>query len=315
MKKNVASAFAPATTGNVGVGFDILGVALKTAPGDTVTVAKTEQKGLVEIAGATGGVEVPLAPEKNTATAGLLKLLKDFDLPWGFKVKIKKGIPLGSGMGGSAASAVAGVVAANALLPKPLSKSELLKYAIVGESVASGSIHGDNVAPCLFGGLVLVQPGAEDTTAMNVVSIPFPSKLVFVVALPKIQVGTKEARGILKPHVALHDFVKQSGYLSGFICGCFQNDLDLIASSLKDILIEPQRTHLIQGFPAVQKAALQNGALGCTISGAGPAVFAVAKLKDAAKIKKAMVGAFNQAGVGPAQGWISTVNKKGASVI
>ncbi len=309
MKKNSATAFAPATTGNVGVGFDVLGVALDCI-GDTVTVIKTSNVGVIEISGLSG-TAIPLAPEKNTATAGLLQMIRDLALPFGFKVRIKKGIPLGSGMGGSAASAVAGVVAANALLKKPLSKQELLNYALIGESVATGSVHADNVAPCLFGGLVLVQA----TEPLNIVSIPFPAKLELVVVLPNARLDTKRARSVLRPEASLKIFVEQSANLAGFIAGCFQKDLKLIGSSLKDVLIEPQRAHLIAGFHDVKTAAIQAGALGCGISGAGPAVFAIVEKSTGGKVKRAMLAAFNAAGSGPARGWISPINKEGAYLV
>jgi homoserine kinase len=303
--KKAATAFAPATTGNVGVGFDVLGLALQTV-GDTVTVTKTDKRGIVEIEKINEGF--PLDPEKNTATAGLIALIKDFNLEFGFRVKIKKGIPLGSGMGGSAASAVASVVAANALLKKRLEKKELLHYALIGESVASGSTHGDNVAPCLFGGLVLLHH-------LDVIPLPFPSALTIVIVLPNAQVKTKDARGVLKTDVSLKDFVTQSAHLAGFISGCFQKNLKLIEDSFKDIIIEPQRAHLIPGFYEVKTAALRAGAIGYSISGAGPAVFAIAKKSDAPRIKKAMVSAFNAAGAGPARGWVSPINKKGAHLL
>jgi homoserine kinase len=304
--KNSATVFAPATTGNVGVGFDVLGVALKSI-GDIITVTKTKEVGVITISG-LGGTGITTDPKKNTATVGLLKMIEDFKLHLGFEVHIQKGIPQGSGMGGSAASAVAGVVAGNALLKKPLTKINLLKYALIGESIASGSLHGDNVAPCLFGGLVLIQPSEP----MNVISIPFPNDLVFVVALPNLQVETKEARLILQPTIPLSDFIKQSAFLSGFIAGCFKKDLKLIASSFKDIIIEPQRAHMISGFYNVKTAAMENGALGCTISGAGPAVFAIATKSKATKVKEAMIGEFEKVGAGPALAWVSSVNKRGA---
>jgi homoserine kinase len=306
---NKATAFAPATTGNVGVGFDVLGIALKTI-GDTITVIKTAKKGIIEIT-KVSDFNLPLDPKKNTATVGLLQMMDDLELTMGFEVQIKKGIPLGSGMGGSAASAVAGVVAANALFKKPLSKQDLFKYALLGESAASGGLHGDNVAPCLFGGLILLC-GSE---LQKIVSLPFPEQLVFVVVLPSQTVNTKDARNVLSPNVDLKNFVRQSANLSGFVAGCFKKDLELIRDSFEDIIVESQRAHLIKGFPQVKSAALKAGAFGCTISGAGPAVFAIAKKRFASKIKSEMIKAFEVAGAGPAQGWVSAINKKGSHLI
>jgi homoserine kinase len=293
----------------VGVGFDVLGVALRSI-GDTVTVTRNEEAGRITISGVEG-TDIPTAPERNTATAGILKLIADLDLRIGFDVKIIKGIPLGSGMGGSAASAVAGIVAANALLKKPLPKNDLLKYALVGESVATGTLHADNVAPCLLGGLTLIQEGENP----SITQIPFPPQLVFVIALPSARLDTKVARAVLKPDVKLGDFARQSASLAGFIAGCFKKDVALIGSSFRDVVIEPQRAHLIAGFREVQSAALSAGALGCTISGAGPAVFALAKRAQAPKIKAAMTCAFEQAGSAPVRAWISAVNAKGAHLL
>ena len=235
----------------------------------------------------TGGVSVqgpeglPTDPEKNTATAGLLALLRERKLKYGFRVSIEKGIPLSSGMGGSAASAVAGVVAANELLDDKLSNSELLRYALVGEAVASGTVHADNVAPSLLGGLVLVR-SAE---AQDIVQLPSPN-LVCVLVHPDLQVSTREARKILKPDIALGAHVRQSSRLAGFMAGCFSGDIELIARCLEDEIIEPQRARLIRGFENVKKAALQSGAIGCSISGSGPSVFAWSKKEVADKYRE-----------------------------
>jgi homoserine kinase len=208
------------------------------------------------------------------------------DLPFGFDMRIEKGIPLGSGLGGSAASAVAAVVAANALLPKPCTKLELLKFAMHGEAVASGSMHVDNIAPSLFGGLVLTV-GIDNP---HVKQIPVPRAVRAVMVHPHLFLSTKEARSILRSSVAMSDFVWQTAHLAGFISGCYTDDIELIRASLEDVVIEPQRQTLIPGFPDVRRAAMATGALGCSISGAGPTVFAWALEHQAAQVLAAMRG-------------------------
>ena len=218
--KTSITAFAPATVANVAVGFDVLGFALD-AVGDTVTLKKTTDIGKIEIESIKGLEGLPYDPAKNTATVGLVKMLQELGLPFGFKVSIEKGIPLSSGMGGSAASSVAAVVAANGFLPNSLTKSELLRFALEGERAASGAIHADNVAPSLFGGLTLIR----STDPIDVINIPYP-KLFCVLIHPDIKVETKYARSVLATHLSLHQFVQQSAHLASFIAGCFQQDVE-----------------------------------------------------------------------------------------
>jgi homoserine kinase len=230
--------------------------------------------------------------------------------PFGFEVNIEKGIPLGSGLGGSAASAVGAVVAANALLDAPLAKIELLKFAMQGEAVASGSIHADNIAPSLFGGLVLTV-GIDDP---RVKRIPVPEGVRAVIVHPHMFLSTKQARSILKREVGMSDFVWQTANLAGFIAGCFTGDLDLIREGLNDVVIEPQRRMLIPGASSVRDAALQAGALGCSISGAGPALFAWALEPAAERVRAAMVEAFARNGVEVDQ-WIVGIDSPGARLV
>jgi homoserine kinase len=231
-----ATAFAPASVGNVGIGFDILGFAVD-ALGDRVTVAKSDRPGVRILS--SGGVagDLPLEPERNTAGRALLALNVALRPSFGFEMRIEKGIPLGSGLGGSAASAVGAVVAANALLERPLDKIELLKFAMQGEAVASGSLHVDNIAPSLFGGLVLTV-GIDNP---RVKRLPVPRGIQAVIIHPHMFLSTREARSILKREVAMADFVWQTANLAGFISGCYTDDLDLIREGLNDVVIEPQR--------------------------------------------------------------------------
>jgi homoserine kinase len=303
------TAFAPGSVANVAIGFDILGFSVD-AVGDSVTLTRTERPGVI-ISAISGVVDdLPLAAEKNTAGQALLALIQTRSLPFGFDVHIKKGIPLASGLGGSAASAVAAVVAANAMLEAPLTRIELLKVAMEGEAVASGSRHADNISPSLFGGLVLTV-GIDEP---RVKQIPVPEQIHAVIVHPHLQVSTKQARAILSRTVNMSDFVWQTANLAGFISGCYTNDLDLIKTSMVDVIIEKQRQVLIPGFTDVRAAALACGALGCSISGAGPTVFALCLEADARAVRNAMAQAFAAQGI-LSDNWIVSVQSGGAHVV
>jgi homoserine kinase len=304
-----ATAFAPASASNLAVGFDILGHPAGPT-GDRVTVARRSHPGVV-ITGVTGVAgPLPMDPAVNTATVGLLRMLDEVRPGVGLEVAIQKGIPLGSGIGGSAASAVAAVVAANALLPEPLEPAALFRYALMGEAVASGAVHGDNVAPSLFGGLVLVRSAAP----MDVVQLPVPATLRCAMARPRQRLDTRAARQVLPPAYPLADVIRQTANLAGVVAGCCTGDLALVGRSLRDVLIEPHRAALIPGFGAVKEAAMNAGALGCSISGAGPSLFAWCEgdaVADA--VCGAMVRAFEACGVA-ADGWTCAVGGPGARV-
>ncbi len=262
----VATAFAPASVGNVAVGFDILGHSIEGA-GDTVTVRRTSTHAIRVIAIRGTLTELPLETENNTAARALRAMREDLQLDYGFDIEIEKGIALGSGMGGSAASATAAVVAANALLETPLSREALYRYALEGEAAASGSYHGDNVGPQLLGGLVL-------TTKDSLMAIPTPDNLYCALVHPHFVLETRKAREALAGQYNLKEFVDQSENLALLLTGCFKSDISLIQRGLNDVLIEPRRSPLIPGFAKVKQAALGHGALGASISGAGPSVFA-----------------------------------------
>ena len=303
------TAFAPASVANVAIGFDILGFSVD-ALGDRVTLVRTPAPG-VTIRSITGVVEdLPLTADRNTAGQALLAIIKERSLPFGFEVQINKGIPLASGLGGSAASAVAAVVAANAMLDEPMTRIELLKMAMEGEAVASGSKHADNISPSLFGGLVLTV-GIDQP---RIKQIPVPEVIHAVIVHPHLQVSTKQARAILSGTVNMSDFVWQTANLAGFISGCYTNDLDLIKASLEDVIIEKQRQVLIPGFQEVRAAALAQGALGCSISGAGPTLFALCLEKDAGAVREAMTQQFAARGI-ETDKWIVPVQSGGAHVV
>jgi len=304
-----ATAFAPASVANVAIGFDILGFAVG-ALGDRVTVSRRQDNRIL-ISGVTGiAGDLPLDPERNTAGRALLAMHAALSLDFGLDMSIEKGIPLGSGLGGSAASAVGAVVAANALLSTPCTKLQLLKFAMEGERVASGSLHIDNISPCLFGGLVLTV-GIDQP---RVKQIPVPSGVRAVIVHPHMFLSTRQARSILKGTVELSDFVWQTANLAGFISGCYTNDLDMIRESLQDVVIEPQRQALIPGFQDVRRSAIDAGALGCSISGAGPTMFAWAIESHATAVLEAMRVEFARHAI-PIDDWIVDVDSAGARVV
>lgn len=298
---SVASAFAPACVGNVGVGFDILGHTL-AGPGDRAQVRRIDEP-VVRIAAIEGVVrDLPLEAERNTAGAALLALRAGRDLSHGFELTLHKGIALGSGMAGSAASCVAALIAANALLDEPLPREALYGFAMDGEAVASGGRHGDNVGPQLLGGLVLA-------TATRLVRIPVPAAWHCALVHPHCVLETRRARAALAGSYALSDFVAQSANLAQVIAGCWRGDAALVREGLKDVLVEPRRAPLVPNFARVQQAALDHGALGASISGAGPSVFGwFEDAHRATAAAEAMRAAFAEAGldsdvlVGPIDG-------------
>ncbi len=303
-----ATAFAPASVGNVAIGFDILGFSVNTL-GDRATVRRTKETGVL-IKAIRGVVQdLPLEPAKNTAGKSLQAMCEMLSLPFGLELELDKGIPLASGLGGSAASAVAAVVAANAVLDKPCTQLELLKFAMHGEAVASGSMHVDNIAPSLFGGLVLTV-GIDHPRCKQ---IPVPAEVRAVIVHPHMFLSTRQARAILKGTVEMKDFVWQTANLAGFISGCYTDDIDMIRESFEDVVIEPQRAALIPGFLEVRRAAISAGALGCSISGAGPTVFAWCLEPHAIAVREALVVEFLHHGQ-KSDHWITAVEPVGARV-
>jgi homoserine kinase len=304
-----ATAFAPASVGNVGVGFDILGFSLD-ALGDTVTASVSDAQG-VSITSIGGVVDdLPLDAARNTAGRAVQALLERAAPGFGVALQIDKGIPLGSGLGGSAASAVGAVVAANALLPSPFEKIDLLKFAMQGEAVASGALHVDNVAPSLFGGLVLTV-GVDNP---RVKQIPAPPGVRAVVVHPHLFLATREARSVLSRSVDMSDFVWQTANLAGFISACYTNDLDMLRECFEDVIIERQRQSLIPGFAEVRAAAMNGGALGCSISGAGPSIFAWVEEQRAPLVVAAMQAQFAARGL-DSEGWVVEIESAGARLI
>lgn len=303
----IATAFAPASIGNVGVGFDLLGHAISGA-GDRVSVQRVSTPG-VRVRAITGCVtDLPLQPERNTAARALQAMIAALELDCGFDIHIDKGIALGSGMGGSAASAVAAVVAANALLPEPLPLAALYPFALAGEAVASGSAHGDNIGPALLGGLVLA-------SKTELLALAVPATWHVALVHPDLVLETRRSREVLAGHFQLSEFVAQSTHLALFLTGCQRGDADLVRAGLQDVLIEPRRASLIPAFAEVKAAALAAGALGASISGGGPSIFAwFTDRGGAERAGVAMQQAFADAGVG-ASTYVSAIASPGAEVI
>ncbi|HQZ17625.1 MAG TPA: homoserine kinase [Vicinamibacteria bacterium] len=303
----IATAEAPPSVGNIATGFDILGHTIE-GPRDRVRVRRIAET-VVRLGSVQGVVtDLPSDPARNTALRALDALRVARGLDFGFEVDMVKGIPLGSGMGGSAASAVAALVAANALLEVPLRASELYPMALEGEAAASGGRHGDNVGPMLLGGLVLA-------TADRLIRLPVPKDLACVLVHPHLVLETRKAREALVQPYAISDFVSQSAGLAQMMVGLFTGNPDSLRAGLRDVLVEPRREHLIPGFREVKKAAMDEGAIGASISGGGPSVFAWFEGRGAAeRSAPTMQRAFGRAGF-DSDVFISTVDGPRAMVV
>lgn len=308
---NKVKAFAPATVANVCCGFDILGMAVDQ-PGDEVEVMRTKTAGVrvKNIWGDEG--RLPREADRNTCTVAIQSYLSALDKTHeGVEVNLYKNLPLGSGMGSSAASAVAALVAVNQLYGNPITKAELLPHAMEAERMACGSAHADNVAPSLLGGFVLVR----DYNPLDVVRIPTDLNLFVGLVHPHIEVKTEDSRKVLKPVVSLHDAITQNGNVAGLILGLTTNDEKLVSRSLKDVFAEPFRADFIPGFLKAKQAALDAGALGCGISGSGPTLFVLATAKEIAVSATQKVQSVFQSYHLNSDVFVSLVNQRGAYVI
>ena len=303
-------AFAPASVANVACGFDVLGFALER-PGDEIIAKPGDTPGL-KITKITGdGGLLPKEVAKNTAGVAAQSLLDSLGrASEPISLEIHKKMPFSSGLGSSAASACGAVVAVNKLLGNPLEKKDLLPFAVLGEQIADGAYHADNVAPSLLGGMVLIQ----DTQKLSWCRIHTPKGLLALVIYPQIKILTREAREIISPTITLAQHIKQSSNLAGLILGLVNSDFGLIGESLEDVVIEPQRAKLIPGFAEVKAAALDAGALGCSISGAGPSIFALFDNSLKAEIaQERMLNIFSARGVS-AEGFLSAMNHQGTYI-
>ena len=302
--------FAPATVANVSCGFDIFGLAVDN-PGDEVILRKRDDDKIViqDITGDNGKLTKDAA--KNAVSVPIIKYLSHLGIKAGFDIFLNKQMALGSGLGSSSASSVAGVFAANHLLGEPLKKPELLSFAMEGERVACGSAHADNVAPALLGGFVVVR----SYSPLDVFQIPTPENLYVSLIHPDIEVNTKDARHILKDEVSMKKAISQMGNVSGMIAGLMSSDFQLISRSMVDFIIEPIRSILIPQFFEVKMAAIEAGALGCSISGAGPSIFTFSEGKETAeRVALVMKQEFEKVEIS-ASSFVSKINKIGPKIL
>ena len=303
--------FAPASVANIACGYDILGLALEK-PGDEIIAHFTDKKGLkiTKIMGSRK--KLPTEIEKNTAGMAALKMLEHLgESERGIALEIHKKMPFGSGLGSSAASAVGGVMAINELLGRPLTMREMLPFAVLGEQVADGSYHADNVGPSLLGGMQLIRSNAT----LDIHRLHVPKGLYATVVYPHVKVLTKDSRSILSDQTTLEKCIEQTGNIAGFIVGLYNGDFDLIGRSLQDAIIEPQRAQLIPHFYDVKNAALEAGALGCSISGAGPSIFALsANSLIAEQVGEKMTQIFTDNKI-KNELFICTINQEGAILL
>ncbi|MCF6766136.1 homoserine kinase [Thiotrichales bacterium 19S3-7] len=306
------TAFAPATSANFCVGFDLIGFAIADV-GDTVQLIRRDdnQLRICQITGVIDDSVLSKDADKNVVSIVIKKLIKDLGLTVGFDIYLDKGITLGSGMGGSAASSVAALMAFNEFFEIPLSLEQLVNYAVYGESeVSGGAYHADNVAPSMFGGLVLLQ----NSKPVELIQLP-TCGLYAAIINPKMSIETKRARAILNQPYPLKEITSQTAALAASIAALYRNDLTLLSQHLNDVLIEPRRKHLIKGYETVKNAALESGALACGISGSGPSMFALAQTEDdASMIAKVMQYTFECLSVS-SHSWVSSLDEAGAKIL
>lgn len=279
---------APSSTANLGPGFDVFGLAVD-AFFDEITL--TKKKSGVSIITKDN---IPTNPDNNTAGLVVKNMLKKLKIKDGIEIKIKKGVPAGFGMGSSAASAAAAVIAFNQMFELKLDNNALVEFAGFGEKASAGSVHYDNVAASVLGGFVIVR-----TNPLDVIKIEPPMNLRMCIAVPTLEVPkkkTKVSRGVIPKKVGLSDSIANLSNAAAIVAGFMRKDPDLIGNSIKDVIVEPARQHMIPGFIKVKENALKAGALGVTISGAGPSVIAFSKNSaDLKKISLAMSKGFASA--------------------
>ncbi len=296
----------PATIANIVCGFDVLGMCLHE-PYDIMEVTLLNEKKI--LLQSTDGFNLPTEPHLNTAGAPLIAMLESIDEEIGFQITIQKNIKPGSGLGSSAASATGAVVAANYLLNNRFSNNDLVRFAMLGEKVASGVKHADNVAPGIFGGITLIR----SIFPLDVVAISFPELFITVIH-PQIEITTADARQILRKEVLLKDAIRQWGNIAGLVTGFIKEDYDLISRSLEDVIIEPVRSVLIPGFDQVKKQSKEAGALGGGISGSGPSLFMMSRdKKTATAIEGIMKEIYDSIGI-DYYTYVTTLNKNGCII-
>jgi homoserine kinase len=303
-------AFAPATVANVSCGFDVFGFAVEQ-PGDEVVLTLTKNPGVVIKKIHGDGGRLPLEADKNTAGVAVLSFLRSIESSAGVEIELIKNLPLGSGMGSSAASAAAALAGINHLLGEPLARRDLLPFAMEAERIACGSAHADNVAPSLLGGFVLIR----SYDPLDVISIPTPENLFCTLVHPHLELKTSDSRQVLRSTLPLKDAITQWGNIAGLVAGLMKPDFGLIGRSLKDVVAEPVRSLLIPGFDLIKEKAVEAGSLGCGISGSGPTIFALSTEKEhAIRTGKVIQEEFKKLKL-ESEVYISKINSTGAKVI
>lgn len=307
---NSIKVYATGSVANVSCGFDCLGYSIEN-PGDEIEIHQNATGKIEILMSGINAEKISTNPENNTAGKAIISMLSALNQDVGISIHIKKGIPPGSGIGSSASSAVGAVFGVNKLLGNPFIQEELIIHAMAGEAVASGGFHADNVAPSLYGGMVLIR----SYEPLDIIQIPLPDKLWSTVILPEYVVNTRDARDMLPNSVSLKSAVEQAGNLAGFTLGFVNSDYDLISRSMDDLFAEPVRKELIPGFKSVKDSALSNGAIGCGISGSGPSMFAFSLDKETAiKVAEGMQDAFKKSGLN-SKIYISKINQNPPQIL
>jgi homoserine kinase len=302
--------FSPATVANVGCGFDVFAFALNE-PGDEIHLSVKPKPG-IDIIEITGNPSLPLEISRNTASVSISAMLNYLNADFGIRLSLHKKMPINSGLGSSAASAVGGIFALNQLLDSKLPNDILLKFAIEGEKIASGdNVHYDNSAACLYGGFVLVR--SEDP--LDIISIPVPKSLYCVILHPQIEINTSESRKILPENVSLHQATRQWSNTAAVVAALYESDFDLLKRSITDPIIEPARAKQIPHFYGLRDTALEAGSIGCGISGSGPAVFALAKSYESAVTICDKITSYYKSNNIPFQTFVSKINDSGPKII
>ncbi|MFT6815394.1 MAG: homoserine kinase [Sphingobacteriales bacterium] len=306
---NKVRAYAPATVANLACGFDSLGLAIDS-PGDIIEVCKNDT-GELKVLSQLNNINLPLAVDQNVCSVAIESFRKAFNPTQGYTITMVDKINPGSGIGSSAASAVAAVYAVNKLEGEPFTKLQLMPFALDGEAVASGAIHADNIAACMFGGIILIR----ENQPLDIVHLPVPNSLYCTVFYPNLKINTKESRAALSKTVDLSKAVQNSANLASFVHALHTSDYELIKRSVKDVLVEPQRKQFIKGFDQVKNDALKNNALAFSISGSGPSVFALSNSKETASaLVNVMRVSFLKVNI-EGKGYFSSINQKGAVII
>jgi len=302
--------YSPASVANVGCGFDIFAFAL-AEPGDEIHLTLTQKKG-VKINKITGIPSLPLDPQKNTAGVSLLAMLDDIGANFGVEIEIHKKMPFKSGLGSSAASAVGSIFALNKLARLGLSNEILLKYAMAGEKIASfNQVHLDNISACLYGGFIL----ARSQNPVEIIKIPVPENLHYMILHPHINIDTSEARQILPQLIKLSSAIEQWANTAALMTAFFREDYDLMQRAVSDNIIEPIRAREIPYFQEMKETALRTGCVGFGVSGSGPSVFALARSAQEAEMIRESLSCFYQTKEIPFDTFAGKINTEGPRVL